>query len=84
MGATVVDIKDVYPKQVRSVLELVVPARNGALTQAEGKDIERVHKTKAVNSKHISGPYKMHQLPVWKRIFCNFNVLSKYLHAKKY
>ena len=45
MGATVEDLKDVYLKQVRSVLELAVPAWNGALTQADAKDIERVQKT---------------------------------------
>ena len=45
MGATVDDMKDVYLKQVRSVLELAVPAWNGALTQADAKDIERVQKT---------------------------------------
>ena len=45
MGATVDDMKDVYLKQVRSVLELAVPAWNGALTQGDVKDIERVQKT---------------------------------------
>ena len=44
MGATLEDLKDVYLKQVRSVLELAVPAWNGALTQTDGKDIERVKK----------------------------------------
>ena len=36
---------DVYTKQVRSVLELAVPAWNGALTQSSKQDIERVQKT---------------------------------------
>ena len=37
MGATLEDLKDVYLKQVRSVLELAVPAWNGALTQTDVK-----------------------------------------------
>ena len=45
MGATVEDLMDVYTKQVRSVLELAVPAWNGALTQSNKQDIERVQKT---------------------------------------
>ena len=45
MGATLDDLKDVYIKQVRSVLELAVPAWNAALSQTEKKDIERVQKT---------------------------------------
>ena len=45
MGATVEDMKDVYQEQVKIVLELVVPAWNGALTQADAKDIERVKKS---------------------------------------
>ena len=40
------DMKDVYLKQVRSVLELAVPAWNGALIQDDVKDIERIQKTK--------------------------------------
>ena len=44
MGATLEDLKDVYLKQVRSVLELAVPAWIGALTQTDVKDIERVKK----------------------------------------
>ena len=44
MGATLEDLKDVYLKQVRSVLELAVPAWNGALTQTDVKDMERVKK----------------------------------------
>ena len=45
MGASVDDLKDVFIKQVRSVLELAVPAWNAALSQVEKKDIERVQKT---------------------------------------
>ena len=45
MGATVDDLKDVFIKQVRSVLELAVPAWNSALSQEDIKDIERVQKT---------------------------------------
>ena len=45
MGATLEDLKDIYIKQVRSVLELAVPAWNAAITQTEMKDIERVQKT---------------------------------------
>ena len=45
MGATVEDMKDVYLKQVRSVLEFAVPAWNGALIQDDVRDIERVQKT---------------------------------------
>ena len=44
MGATLEDLVDVYKKQVRSVLELAVPAWNGALTQICRQDIERVQK----------------------------------------
>ena len=45
MGASVDDLKDVYTKQVRSVLGLAVPAWQAAITQAERHDIERVQKT---------------------------------------
>ena len=45
MGASVEDLKDVYLKQVRSVMEFAVPAWNGALTQADWNDLERVQKT---------------------------------------
>ena len=45
MGASTEDMKDVFIKQVRSVLELAVPVWNGALTSAERRDIERVQKT---------------------------------------
>jgi hypothetical protein len=45
MGASVEDLKDVYLIQVRSVMEFAVPAWNDALTQADGKDLERIQKT---------------------------------------
>jgi hypothetical protein len=45
MGASLDDLKDVFIKQVRSVLELAVPAWNGALNQTDKKDIERIQKT---------------------------------------
>ena len=45
MGADVEDLKDVYTKQVRSLLELAVPAWQAAITKAERQDIERVQKT---------------------------------------
>ena len=45
LGANYEELLDVYIKQVRSVLELAVPAWNGALTQGDVKDIERVQKT---------------------------------------
>ena len=47
MGASIDDMKDIYIKQVRSVLEFAVPAWNGAITNAEKRDIERVQKTAA-------------------------------------
>ena len=45
MGASLDDLKDVFIKQVRSVLELAVPAWNAALNQTDKKDIERIQKT---------------------------------------
>ena len=45
MGANVLDLKDIYIKQVRCILELAVAAWNGALTKRETIDIERVQKT---------------------------------------
>ena len=35
LGANEEELKDIYIKQVRSVLELAVPAWQGAITQAE-------------------------------------------------
>ena len=43
-GAEPVDLLDVYQKQVRSVLELGVPAWHPGLTQSDALDIERVQK----------------------------------------
>ena len=43
-GAATDDLLDVYMKQVRSVLELTVPAWHSGLTQSESLDIERVQK----------------------------------------
>ena len=43
-GAGPDDLKDVYIKQVRSVLELVVPAWHPGLTQSDSIDIERVQR----------------------------------------
>ena len=37
-------VLDIYIKQVRSILELAVPAWQGAITQAERDEIERVQK----------------------------------------
>ena len=37
-GVKTVDLIDVYCKQVRSLLELAVPAWHGSITQAEGMD----------------------------------------------
>ena len=44
LGAKESDLVDVYTKQIRSVLELAVPAWQGGLTQAEKRDIERVQR----------------------------------------
>ena len=44
LGANEDDLIDVYIKQIRSVLELAVPASHGAITQAERDEIERVQK----------------------------------------
>ena len=41
MDTTLEDLKDVYLKQVRSVLELAVPAWNGGLKQTKIRDIDR-------------------------------------------
>ena len=47
LGAQQEDLLDVYTKQVRSVLELAVPAWHGAITLDEQLDIERVQKCAA-------------------------------------
>ena len=44
LGAKTEQLLDVYIKQVRSILELAVPAWHGALSQADSLDIERVQK----------------------------------------
>ena len=44
-GAKTVDLVDIYCKQVRSLLELAVPAWNGGITVEERMDIERVQKS---------------------------------------
>ena len=49
LGASEDDLLDIYTKQVRSVLELAVPAWHNRLTQTESQDIERVQK----NALHI-------------------------------
>ena len=45
MGAKALDLIDVYIKQIRSVLELAVPAWQGAISQAERLDLERIQKS---------------------------------------
>ena len=44
LGAKPKDLTDVFIKQVRSVLELAVPAWQGGLTKEEKLDLERVKK----------------------------------------
>ena len=44
LGASEQELIDIYIKQVRSILELAVPAWQGAITQAERDEIERVQK----------------------------------------
>ena len=45
LGASTEDLKDVYCKQVRSILEFGVPVWNSALTKEHVADIERVQKS---------------------------------------
>ena len=45
LGAQEDDMVDLYTKQVRSVLELAVPAGHGAITQVERIAIERIQKS---------------------------------------
>ena len=45
LGATQEELKDVYIKQIRSVLELAVPVWHSSITQSERADIERVQKS---------------------------------------
>ena len=56
MGASQWDLVDMYTKQIRSVLELAVPAWQGALTLEEKLDIERIQKSAA----HIIMGQKYH------------------------
>ena len=44
-GATLDDLKEIYTKQVRSILEFGVPVWNNGLTKAESVEIERVQKS---------------------------------------
>ena len=44
LGANEDELIDIFVKQVRSILELAVPAWHGALTQENRMDIERVQK----------------------------------------
>ena len=57
LGAEVDDLLDVYVKQIRSVLELAVPAWHGAITLVEQMDIERIQKSVAhiiLGEDHVS------------------------------
>ena len=45
LGAEQTDLVDIYIKHVRSILELAVPAWQGAITQAERLELERVQKS---------------------------------------
>ena len=45
LGKAVPELKDLYIKQIRSVLELAVPVWHSSLTQSNISDIERVQKT---------------------------------------
>jgi hypothetical protein len=45
IGAAREDLLDVFIKQIRSVLELAVPAWQSSISQAEKIDIERVQKS---------------------------------------
>ena len=44
LGAKHIDLIEIYTKQIRSVLELAVPAWQGGLSQAEKRAIERVQR----------------------------------------
>ena len=43
-GANLEDLKDVYIKQIRSILEFGVPVWNSSITKEDSSDIERVQK----------------------------------------
>ena len=44
-GASMEDLKDMFIKQIRSVLEFGVPVWNSNLTKSEVNDLERVQKS---------------------------------------
>ena len=44
LGATEKELKDVYIKQIRIILEYAVPVWNSSITKIENTDIERVQK----------------------------------------
>ena len=48
LGAKQSDLVDIYVKQIRSVLELAVPAWHSGINQTEKIDIERIQKSAAV------------------------------------
>ena len=45
LGAAQCDLVDVYTKQIRSVMELAVPAWQSAISQVEKQDLERIQKS---------------------------------------
>ena len=45
LGASVSELLDVYERQIRSVLELAVPAWQPGLTKQDSNQIERIQKT---------------------------------------
>ena len=47
LGAKEIDLVDIYTKQIRSIVELAVPAWHGAITIAEQIDLERIQKCAA-------------------------------------
>ena len=47
LGAKEGDLVDIYTKQIRSIVELAVPAWHGAITLAEQIDLERTQKCAA-------------------------------------
>ena len=47
LGASELDLVDVYTKQIRCVLELAAPAWQGSISQAEKQDLERIQKCAA-------------------------------------
>ena len=47
MGASEIDLVELYTKMIGSVLELAVPAWQGAITQQERINLERVQKSAA-------------------------------------